>query len=324
MRINAFESILCAGMFTLTVAAFPHPCFAEPEEPFTQKFQNPPPDDGGGPPADGKETGLRQQDGGPQGQHGMGLSEEDRAHMKSIQEKLAKETDVQTAREAVKNAQTKEDRQKAMKSLKEVMDKYLSADDRKFMDKIRKQHSNGSRQGGGQGHGGRQGGGPNGGFGVEGGGPQGRGGQSGESGKPGVDGLFGPGGGRGSDGPPGGRPQRGGPQGGEGESGSEGGRPQGNGPGFGGGFDGGSRPMMTDEQRQRFKSIRDKYKDDPDVKKAREAVKEAVTPEEKELAIEEYRETIQKKISLEDRSFFEELKKNRNRDQPTQAPSPQS
>ena len=82
--------------------------------------------------------------------------------------------------------------------------------------------------------------------------------------------------------------------------------------------------MMSDEQRQRFKSIRDKYKDDPDVKKAREAVKEAVTPEEKELAIEEYRATMQKKMSPEDRSFFDELKKNHNRDRPTQVPSPQS
>lgn len=82
--------------------------------------------------------------------------------------------------------------------------------------------------------------------------------------------------------------------------------------------------MMTDEQRQRFKSIRDKYKDDPDMKKAREAVKEAVTPEEKELAIEEYRATMQKKMSPEERSFFEELKKNRNRERPTQAPAPEN
>ena len=252
--------------------------------------------------------------------------------MKSIQEKLGKEPDVQTAREAVKNAQTREERQAAMKNMKEVMDKHLSAEDRKFTDKIRKQHMKNRGQGGGPQKRGRQEppqseDGPKGGDDRSGGG-----GPTGGNGPRGVDGLFGPGGPQGQ--------ERGGPQAedgskGEGKSGPEGGRPPGSGPDFGdgsrqqggsqgvgprGGPGGEHRPMLTDEQRQRFKSIREKYKNDPDVKACREAVKDAVTPEERELAIEEYRATMQEKMSPEDRAFFDELRKNRMQDRPTQIP----
>ena len=70
----------------------------------------------------------------------------------------------------------------------------------------------------------------------------------------------------------------------------------------------------------KLKSIREKYRSDPDVSAAREAVKEAVTPEERELAIEEYRATLQKKMSADDRSFIEEFRKNRMQQRPTQGP----
>jgi hypothetical protein len=80
--------------------------------------------------------------------------------------------------------------------------------------------------------------------------------------------------------------------------------------------------MLTDEQRTRVKSIREKYKNDADVKAAREAVKDAITPEERELAVEEYRATVHKKMSSEDRAFLEELRKSRMQPQqrPTQIP----
>ena len=78
--------------------------------------------------------------------------------------------------------------------------------------------------------------------------------------------------------------------------------------------------MMTSEQRERFKTIREKYKNDPEMVAARKNVQEAVTPEERDLAVEEYRSLMTKKMSPEDRSFLDELRKNRNKDRPTQVP----
>ena len=237
--------------------------------------------------------------------------------MKAIQEKLGKEPDVQAAREAVKNAPSSEERQAAMKNMKEVMDKHLSAEDRKFMDKIRKQHMKSRGQGGAsQGRGGRQG--PSQGeAGPQDGGGEGPGGGNGPRG---VDGLFGPGGPRGQGR---GGSEAEGASGREGKPGPETGHPSKDGPHDGSEprLEGGHRPTLTDEQRQRFKSIREKYKDDPDLKVCREAVKDAVTPEERELAIEEYRATMQKKMSPADRAFFDELRKSRMQDRPTQIPS---
>lgn len=296
MKLQALLWMLLTGILALAPAS-------RAEEPFTQKFQSP---DGEAPPG-GKDEGRS-------GKRGMGLTEEERERMKSIQEKLGREPDVAAAREAMKDAETPEERQAAMKNLKDAMDKHMSAEDRKFVDQVRKKMGSGKGGKGGEGRkkSGRQGprGGGGGGSGFEGEGGQGGGpGQQG-GGRPGVDGLFGP------EGPDSGG---GGPGRGEGFEG-EGGQGKGDERRGRGGFQGSDRPTLTDEQRTRLKSIRDKYKNDPEVKAAREAVKDAVTPEERDLAVEEYRSTVQNKISAEDRSFLDELRKNRLQQRPTQIP----
>jgi len=65
------------------------------------------------------------------------MSAEDRARFKSIHEKLSKNPDVMAARDAVKNADSKDAKRAAFKKLHEVKRAAMSDDDRAFMDGLR-------------------------------------------------------------------------------------------------------------------------------------------------------------------------------------------
>lgn len=65
------------------------------------------------------------------------MSAEDRARFKGIHEKLSKNPDVMAARDAVKNADSKDAKQAAFKKLHEVKRAAMSDDDRAFMDGLR-------------------------------------------------------------------------------------------------------------------------------------------------------------------------------------------
>ena len=95
--------------------------------------------------------------------HGMGMgrehmkhfmenmSAEDRAHFKNIHEKLSKNPDVQAAREAMKNADSREAKHAAFKKLHDVKRAAMSDEDRAFMDGLRAKMK--AKRDGGQCHG---------------------------------------------------------------------------------------------------------------------------------------------------------------------------
>ena len=73
---------------------------------------------------------------------------------------------------------------------------------------------------------------------------------------------------------------------------------------------GGKRFMknMSDEDRARFQGIREKLRNNADVKAAREAMKSAEGPEAKRAAFQKLREARRAAMSEEDRAFMDGLK----------------
>lgn len=216
MKSKLLKMTTFGGLLALFIACQPS-ASAKNEGPFTSKFANIETSTSIGSEKQSTETCAptcvpkERKHRWKKGEFMKNLSPEERKRAESIQEKAKADPEVQKAREALKNANTREEKREAFKNLKTATRNAISPEEQAFMDKIwQGQHK--------------------------------------------------------------------------------------------------KHPKMTDEQKEKCREICDKLNENPEVQKAREARKNAKTPEERKAAAKKLHETMQKNMSAEDKAFMEGIK----------------